>query len=502
MTEDKKPFDPSMFKTLDEMRVVFPEEAERFKETEDGKGFVKITAMDCQRAQEEVVKQQERKIIDQLVGDFLLCCKRFLEDPNAPDYNKKRVQGFLCQSGIIEDYESQSRYHDKYVGNTIKNVSNSLVRYKHYMPMPDAQYREICDIPDDERQKIMQRIVDIGAENDLMCHGTYFTKLAHIKSFYGIIAQNPRFKHRWTGTDEYREIINSRSPVNQQQGAQSISCWDPHYEVEALRSIQEERDHTIYAMFIPSWVFNQLPEKPAPYKNTKVESGSALDEAISKFILSTYQCDAAINTVYHTGGNRIVVHGEITFKPEELKKRLLFIRRHRYLKEKEREVERKFEEGAEKTMKLFYVRSDIARLPDDQFLNIEKELADKSRPEEIISSFLDGWGYKVDSPSVSVLIKPTEADLKSGKIVRNLSFFDPDAHHAESDWESRIPLNRIVGLIFGKSMILPDVVNFARDLHIPIYDSHGGLIWPSQLNRDETVELAISNRAEKQYDGG
>jgi len=59
MVEDKGQFDPSMFKSLDELRAAFPEEAENFKVSEDGKSFARKTVLSVDDAEREAEEQQE-----------------------------------------------------------------------------------------------------------------------------------------------------------------------------------------------------------------------------------------------------------------------------------------------------------------------------------------------------------------------------------------------------------------------------------------------------------
>lgn len=458
MPDQEPPFDPSMFTSLDELKAAYPEKAKEFHTTQDGRGFVRNTV---QRNPDRAREQAELQLFAE---DFLQLYQRYIES-DIPDSVRDQIVS------AVDRYKEAFGPNFEQLESRSDNGKYRIGELLQQMPILDKDYAELCDIPEEEKQRIIERVADIGTEPDLMGHGTRVFKLDSIESFHGIIARNPRFRKRWKRSDDVSDLTEGNNSGTSLQGHQSISCVDPQYEVELLEDINANRDHKIYAMFIPGEVIAEMPESPVSHKNVRVEQGSELDLALREYLSRMYGCDARIDSIYHVGEFNVVVHGEMTFSPDQARKMLISCRREH--------------DGYADRMTKYYRGY---QLPDEDYIqgSTQEELDKKSQPEEIIKHFLGRWGFKDGgthySPSTSILIKPTRADIESGKIVRNFGGLLNHTGNGESDWESRIPLNRIVGLIFGKNMNLPTVVNFARKLQIPVYGSNGDVIWPEAIS--------------------
>lgn len=458
MPEDKKTFDPSMFKSLEEMRDAFPDEAKKFVQTEDGKGFVSRFAIgDADRAVDMAKKDVDAR---KQLGDFLKLCDE-LTHSNLPSSEKEKNIEFVSR---LKEHNGQNL--EKFFNNEyfISDPQQYIVAWLSRLPLPDDEYRRLCEITEEESQIIMGRIVDLGTEPGVMTHGTFVDMLENIKTSHGIIARIPRFAKRWKRFTEHKTAAWKDSG-NCVQGSQSISTFDPHYEIELLEDITENRNHTIYSLFVWRDLIKEFPEHTVGFKNIKLDEDSEIYHLLYEYISKKYGCSTRISSIYHVDKDHLVVHGEFVFSPEQAKKLLV----------------------ANRNSGNFDYSDPIDTTDIDQSLAVD--LKTKAKPENIVDSLANNrWGNGLGK--VNILIKPTQADIKSGKIIRNQGGL-LGVTVSESDWESRIPLDRIIGVAFRKNMNLAKVVAFARDLSIPVYDTEGNVIWPREVKREDISNARV-----------
>lgn len=119
MPEDKSTFDPSMFRTLDEMREAYPEEAKNFKVAEDGNGFVRESAIDDINEAQEFAAEEAMKMQEKIsVGE-------------TADYNEAEKQVESDQ-----EFEPIEKLQER-IRNTIANL--------YLIPLPHISVEE-CSI--------------------------------------------------------------------------------------------------------------------------------------------------------------------------------------------------------------------------------------------------------------------------------------------------------------------------------------------------------------------
>lgn len=162
MSETPEQFDPSMFKTLEEMREAFPEQVENFAESKDGKGFVRKTFIPESTAR---VEAQLIKGIEHFDAD-----KEKLEGLNLVERTK--IVAEALESVIGKGLMTEAMYFAQRVSEELRNDLEQvfhLNRYWEDLGIPELSvYKNYITVLEQDPSRLTNFIAETEGSYDFL----------------------------------------------------------------------------------------------------------------------------------------------------------------------------------------------------------------------------------------------------------------------------------------------------------------------------------------------
>ncbi len=303
-----------------------------------------------------------------------------------------------------------------------------------------------------------EKILALGHTRDLMAHGTYPEYLNGIAQ-HGIVPLTPKFTRKMSQGEFWEYRVKRETATGESvQGEQSVSVLDPWKEIELLEAIAGGQDYQIYAIPTGDWVSGAeldywkerrgrivVPDEKDMAETNILEKVKNIVPGIEGNIRDIYL--APFNGFH---GSKDIVHGN-------------FKLRHDYL----------------------------LKYRDDS-----RSIDDLKKDETVLENLTNQWAN-----GCTLIIKLSQDDIEKGRVIR---------FNTESCIENRVPVNKIVGILPNEHLRIKDeitnedikmILDFAKQLKIPVYNVNGDIVWPKQMSYEEVKAFVAErdkNRIENQ----